>query len=71
MTPLTRRDLDHMGCSTPGCTEKHESGITVRARCHLNAPVEAWYRDGLLTFRCKKCSALVVTIAVADGPVMA
>lgn len=66
--PLTRRDLDHRGCQMPGCTESHEGGIYLHARCHTNAPVETFYQHGVLTFRCKRCSELVAEIAVAESP---
>jgi hypothetical protein len=68
--PLTRRDLDAAQCQVPGCTHtEHEAGpgLAIHGRCHPGAGTIAWYRAGVLTFRCKKCECIVVDIAVKDA----
>lgn len=65
--PLTRADLDHLGCDGPACTHDHSQGLAIHGGCHPSAPVECWYRAGVLAFHCKRCAKLVVEIAVAGG----
>lgn len=63
--PLTRAQLDHMRCGSPGCTETHDGGLAIHAACHPSSPVACWYQAGVLAFRCKRCQTLVVEIKVA------
>jgi hypothetical protein len=61
---LTRIQLDHMQCGTPGCTSTHGE-FCLHGRCHLDAPSWPWYEAGVLTLRCATCNRVVSRIKVA------
>lgn len=63
---LTRRDLDQMGCMTPGCTSPHGL-VFFHARCHTGAATEVKYEAGELTVACARCKKVVAVVAVAAG----
>lgn len=67
MKPLTRADLDKMGCQGEGCTHGPADGhaLVVGARCHPGSPVWATYIGGVLEFSCGECGRPVTVIAVA------
>jgi hypothetical protein len=64
--PLTRVELDAMGCQTPGCTHQHDhTPMFLHARCHMDSGVTVQYFDGALTINCAKCKAFICRVAVA------
>lgn len=69
--PLTRFQLDGLGCDVPGCTAVHPPGPTgprfLHARCHLKAGLAVCYEAGVLTITCAKCGSGVARIAVAGS----
>lgn len=63
---LTRRELDPMRCETPGCDHAdHPHGLSLHPTCHARAPLQVWYRDGVLTVLCAGCKTEIARIAVA------
>lgn len=66
--PLTRRELDHMKCGSPGCTAVHEPEIYLHQSCHTGKGVFVRYTGGVLEIFCKICDKGVARIAVAEGP---
>lgn len=66
MKPLTRAQLDPMGCATPHCGHDH-SKLFLIAACHPKANVAAIYIKATGTVRiiCGKCQQPVADIAVA------
>lgn len=69
MKPLTRTDLDRMGCDAPGCDHtSHQGPMVPRGRCHPSAGTWCYYQDGVLTVRCRICELMILEIAVAEGP---
>jgi hypothetical protein len=62
---LKRADLDRGFCARPGCDHTAHDGLVVAPRCHPRAAVVAVYREGVLIFRCARCTQYVTTVAVA------
>lgn len=67
--PLTQADLAGATCQSPGCAHTGEQPLFLHARCHLYAPTQANYLNGVLTLRCAECDALVAQFEIAKGPV--
>lgn len=65
---LTRQELDKLKCGNPECTAPNCKTLYLHSRCHPEAPLDVKYTEGVLTFNCIECEALVVEIAVAPGP---
>lgn len=63
-----REDLDQLGCGVPDCGHSHHDGIYLHARCHIEAPTWACYREGVLTLTCSRCGRHVDAVAVAPRP---
>jgi hypothetical protein len=63
-----KEDLDQLGCGVPGCEHSHHDGIYLHARCHLDAPTWASYREGVLTLTCSRCGRHVDAVAIAARP---
>lgn len=65
MTALTRKQLDLMGCSTPGC-ECREGPMMINSKCHPGQPVFAGYdaEEGVLVLTCSIDSQFVAKVAV-------
>lgn len=63
---LTRRDLDAMRCSKPGC--ECGGALVLRSRCHPRAATWATYNQAIggLVITCCLCGARITTIAVAQ-----
>jgi hypothetical protein len=68
--PLTRQQLDRLGCDTPGCDHTAHDGLILHSNCHPDTPTWAEYNAnaGTLTIRCAECNHRIVRIAVAPGP---
>jgi hypothetical protein len=66
-TPLTRRQLDAAGCSTPDCGHDHTL-LFFHGRCHPQADTDAYYdkRDHCVHIICAACEKPISTIKVAD-----
>ena len=67
--PLYREDLDQppRACAEPGCGDIHpEDDLWFHAKCHLDSPTWARYRDGVLTIQCARCERDVVALVVAS-----
>lgn len=62
---LTRRELDAMGCATPGCTTPDHGDVVFRSRCHESEPMWVRYDHGNLIVTCSRCDAEVARILVA------
>lgn len=66
--PMTRNELDRLGCAMPNCTHDHtkDPDLFFHARCHMSAGSEVSYnkQNGVLTIKCKQCKKLVAEIAV-------
>ncbi len=67
--PLTRLDLDSMGCGVPGCTHAMHESMFVHSRCHPTAGTRVEYRrpEGVLRIRCRKCEAHIIDVLVATA----
>lgn len=66
MKALHAEQLDHMGCSTPGCEHTtHDAGMWVHSDCHPDEPLRAMYVDGEIRLSCALCEAPVAKISVA------
>ena len=69
---LYREDLDPMPASFPtqGGPSQGGEDLWFHARCHLDSPTWARYRDGVLTIQCARCERDVVAVVVAarGGP---
>lgn len=67
MAPLTREQLDPMGCSNPNCTHDH-SVLFLNQACHPGRGVEVKYTKatGVATIVCHACKAPVADLAVAE-----
>ena len=66
--PLYREDLDRppRSCAVPGCGDVHaDDDLWFHAKCHLDSPTWARYRDGVLTIQCARCERDVVALHVA------
>jgi hypothetical protein len=65
--PLTYRELDEMGCSTPHCSHDH-SVIYMHQQCHCGAGLYVCYEKETreLIAECRKCEREVWRIALAD-----
>lgn len=66
--PLTRADLDMVGCGSPDCGHDH-TVLLIGPECHPKAGLRVCYLkpDGTLHLRCRKCDQPVGVIAVAAG----
>ena len=65
--PFYREDLEHRGCSFPGCTEAHpDCEIYFHALCHLDAPTWSRYRGDILTIECSVCRRHVASFVIAS-----
>lgn len=67
--PYTRQELDR-----GRCTVEHEhgeacsgAGLYIHSACHPSAGLSCLYLDGILTFTCRQCDALIVKVRVAGG----
>jgi hypothetical protein len=65
---LTQRELDAVGCATPGCTHDH-SVLYFHPRCCDGAGISARYEkdSGELVIACAECEREVVRIAVQES----
>lgn len=65
VAPVTRVEFDKAPCSCgkPGCNAPTPSAIL--SRCHPDAPVRAWYHNGVLAFACATCNAPMLKVQVA------
>lgn len=63
--PLTRKDLDPLVCSTPGCD--CEGDLVLHSRCHPDAATWARYNKatGNLELSCAVCEHVIAVIGVA------
>lgn len=68
--PLTRQQLDRLGCDNPGCDHTAHDGLILHSNCHPDTPTWTEYNAnaGTLTIRCAECDHRIVRIAVAPGP---
>lgn len=80
--PLYRDDLDapptprpHGDASTGDVSRGDVSrsvastgDLWFHAKCHLDSPTWARYRDGVLTIQCARCERDVVALAIARRP---
>lgn len=67
--PLTRKELDALGCATPGCDHtSHHGPMYLHGRCHPGAEIVAYYRAGVVTIACNICTLPVTRIAVKESP---
>lgn len=59
-----------MECNAPGCDHTaHDASMAMRARCHPTAGTWCFYRNGVISVRCRICERLVAEIAVAERTV--
>lgn len=67
MKAKTRKELDKLGCCTPGCTCDAKE-LCFHSECHPEAPTWVWYdkRTGELTIRCGECERVVTVVKVAE-----
>lgn len=67
MDTFRRKDLDRMGCDSPGCDHTAHEGLVFHPACHPGTPTWAEYSamTGAVTLRCAVCAADVARIAVA------
>lgn len=65
---LYKEDLMVLGCNHPGCKYDHTVDDTVffHARCHPDAPVWAFARNGSVYLECSVCKQGIAGIAVAS-----
>jgi hypothetical protein len=68
--PLTRQDLDRVGCEKPGCDHTAHDGLYLHSHCHPGHPTWTHYSavSGTITIECAECDQPIVRIAVAPGP---
>jgi hypothetical protein len=62
---LTRKDLDPLVCSTPGCA--CEGNFIMHSRCHPDDPTWVTYNKttGNLELSCATCEHVIAVIGVA------
>lgn len=58
---LTRGDLDAASVPT-----LHPYGMALLSTCHDDAPLQVYYRDGVVTTICHSCRTVVARIVVAS-----
>lgn len=65
--PLTRADLDAMGCAMPDCTHEDHDLLYVHATCHPSAGSRCVYdaQTGVLGIACRECGRPTVHVQVA------
>ncbi len=65
--PLTRKELDEVGCQDPKCDHSTDGEMFLHSRCHVEADLQVAYdrRAGVLNCYCGACDELLVSIAVA------
>ena len=63
--PLTREDLEPLGCDAPNCGHDH-SVLSLFPTCHSKAGLCVAYdkREGALRISCGRCDKPVALIAV-------
>lgn len=68
--PLTRADLDPLGCETPGCDHTAHDGLVLHSNCHPETPTWTSYHanSGTIHVECAQCGHRILAIAVAPGP---
>lgn len=69
MPPLTRSDLDKMGCGhvhADGEVCGNKGVLHIMGVCHPGAGNRVSYADGVLRITCRKCSKRIADVAV-DG----
>lgn len=66
--PLTREQLDSMGCSMPNCDHDH-SVLYLEPACHPGSGTDVIYakENGTLQIVCHVCEKPVAHIQVAKG----
>jgi len=66
MKPLTRRELDAVKCTTPGCDHSthDKGGLLLKAACHARGGTIVAYENGVVTVTCAICTRFVVAIVV-------
>lgn len=64
---LRQANLNQMTCGTPGCDHSAGQGheMAMLARCHIDAGVNATYRDGAIRLECHECGRLIADVLVA------
>jgi hypothetical protein len=69
-TPLTQRELNSVGCETPGCDHTTHDGLYLHSNCHPEMPTWTHYNavSGTLRIECALCGHPIVRIAVSPGP---
>ena len=66
MKPLTRRELDSMGCQDPSCTGGH-GPMFFHGQCHPRAACVVTYDGGVVRMSCSVCGLPIASVAVASG----
>jgi hypothetical protein len=66
--PMTRAELNGLGCSDPNCTADH-SVIYFHQRCHQDAGTWTSFdkTTGVLTVECAECRKPIADILVANS----
>lgn len=64
--PLSRRALDAMACSEPGCDCAGD--LYMHSACHPGWPTWSVYSDGVLRIECAEpgCKKMIVEVVVHD-----
>jgi hypothetical protein len=67
--PVSRTELDAMGCGTPGCTHDH-STLYLTPGCHPGSGTFVHYlkEHGYIIVECAECEKPVGAFWVGDGP---
>lgn len=65
--PLTRRQLEPMGCGMSDCGHDH-TVLFFHCRHHPGSGLDAAYdkRTGLLTIQCNRCHTFLCSLAIQD-----
>lgn len=64
---ITKKDLDKMSrcnCGHPNCQQTLNSGFYFHAKCHPQADMQVFYKNGNLTITCGICKALVAIVVI-------
>lgn len=65
--PMTRAELNELGCSIPDCTDSHDV-IYFHPSCHDGGAVYASFnkKTGILRLECSTCEKPIIDVLVAD-----
>lgn len=67
--PMTREDLDRLGCAIPGC-DCESSVVYFHCKDHPGAKIEVSYRaeNGVVRVGCMICKRAIISLAIQEKP---